>query len=75
MLDEDVDTVAAPQDWPSRHIATLVLSLFATISSYFFPLKNKTNVKVITSNGKKFLFFISAISLKVLNILSLIIKN
>jgi len=54
--------VAAPQDWPSRHIATLVLSLFATISSYFFPLKNKTNVKVITSNGKKFLFFIIDLS-------------
>jgi hypothetical protein len=36
----------------------LVLNLFVTISSYFFPLKNKTNVKVIISNGKRFIFFI-----------------
>jgi hypothetical protein len=58
MLDVDDDAVAAPQDWPSRHIATLVLNLSVTISSYFFPLKNKANVKVTTSNGKNFLFFI-----------------
>ena len=57
-LGEEVAEVEARHDSPSRQIATLVVSLCVTSSSYFLPLKNKMAVNNIVKRGKVFFIFI-----------------